>query len=798
MAVQTRREFVYRNIELYKEDTLGTGSYGGVCKAKCDGLPCAAKIMHPTLFDLRDPGTVSYLRKFEEECCLLSLARHPNVVQYLATYRDPDTRLPVLLMELCDESLCRFLERSPGPLPYHTQLNISHDITLALVYLHSNGLTHRDLTGNNVLMIAGVRAKVTDFGMSKLASVNPRMTPMTLCPGNVQYMSPEVLEEPPFYTDKLDVFSFGVLLVQIMTRHFPNPGPRFQAISVPNYTEGTVRVAVPETQRRSAHLKLIAYTHPLKAIAISCLKGKERERPSTQQLSNTLSELKRAPHYTESLQQAQTGVGGGREVDSLRGQVRDLQQQNHTLEQEIEQQRGKNKQLQTVHDRVVAQNQRLEQQLQGQRVLTEAKMRDVQQLQSNVKEKERELVQNRHAIEASEQLVAQFQQSLQQKDKTISDLWQTTSAHERKIQQLEQQDKHVGSQLSQPLAAAKVSQAAVVPAVQRNITQLRWEEGKRAPERMLRGAAVIEGNTVYISPYGSQEVYSCHVISWDQQWSTLASHPYSDFSLVLINGLLTSVGGHGSSGYINSLFSLTREGAKRQWSVVFPAMPTPRSGTASVTTEQALIVAGGLSGRRLDTVEVMDIPSRQWSTASRLPHPFYRMSALLCGDHLYLAGGYDESGEASTSVLTCSLTDLLPSQSLEAKLHRVRRTLLLASKTGVWRKARNLPIFHATLITLGGHLLAIGGEDNIRKYTAATLTTLGGHLLAIGGMDDSGERTAAVHCYDARTDFWHVVSQMKGARSRCLAAALPEDRLLVVGGLTTVGATDSLEIGRIP
>ena len=96
MAAQTRREFVYRNIELYKEDTLGTGSYGGVCKAKCDGLPCAAKIMHPTLFDLRDPGTVSYLCKFEEECRLLSLARHPNVVQYLATYRDPDTRLPVL------------------------------------------------------------------------------------------------------------------------------------------------------------------------------------------------------------------------------------------------------------------------------------------------------------------------------------------------------------------------------------------------------------------------------------------------------------------------------------------------------------------------------------------------------------------------------------------------------------------------------------------------------------------------------------------------------------------------------
>ena len=229
---QRQTEFAYHNIELYKSESLGSGSYGGVCKAKCDGLLCAAKIMHPTLFDLRDPGTESYLRKFREECHLLSLARHPNVVQYLATYYDPDTRLPVLLMELCDESLTSFLERSPGPLSYHIQLNICHDITLALVYLHSNGLIHRDLTGNNVLMIAGTRAKITDFGMSKLASVNPRMTALTLCPGNVLYMSPEALDEAKTYTAKLDIFSFGVIVIQILTRQFPNPTDRFRLVYI--------------------------------------------------------------------------------------------------------------------------------------------------------------------------------------------------------------------------------------------------------------------------------------------------------------------------------------------------------------------------------------------------------------------------------------------------------------------------------------------------------------------------------------------------------------------------------------
>ena len=95
-------------------------------------------------------------------------------------------------------------------------------------------------------MIAGVRAKVSDFGMSKLASVNPRMTPLTLCPGNLQYMPPEALDQPPSYTDKLDIFSFGVLLVQIMTRQFPDPGPRFQVD--PQYRDDNVRVMIPETQ----------------------------------------------------------------------------------------------------------------------------------------------------------------------------------------------------------------------------------------------------------------------------------------------------------------------------------------------------------------------------------------------------------------------------------------------------------------------------------------------------------------------------------------------------------------------
>ena len=790
MAEQ-QQEFGYHNIVLYKSQTLGTGSYGGVCKAKCDGLLCAAKIMHPTLFDLHDPGTTSYLRRFEEECRLLSLARHPNVVQYLATYRDPETHLPVLLMELCDESLCRFLERSIGPLPYHTELNISHDIALALVYLHTNGLIHRDLTGNNVLMIGGVRAKVTDFGMSKLAGINPRMTPLTLCPGNLQYMSPEALEEPPSYTEKLDIFSLGVLLVQIMTRQFPDPGPRFQVVDVPDdprFPDGIVRISIPETQRRSAHLQLISSTHPLKAIAVNCLKGKERERPSAQQLSNTLSELKGGPQYAESMQQAQSGEGNGQEVGRLRRQVRDLQQQEQEQRQENEQLRQEKQEQQQqsmaqvhqleqqlhVQQQTTAQAQ---QQLQEQRVLTMARERENQQLRSTVEEKERELQQKNHTIQArerelqaSEQLVAQFQQSMEQKDKTIRDLQQTISAHERNIQQPEQQVRASSGQPQQLPVTAEIAQATATTA-EKDITKLRWKEWKRTPEVMERGAAAVHGNTVYINSTGSHKVYSCQMTSEGLLWSTLSNSRYELFSLAVIDGLLTCVGGHsgGLFGYrTNTLHSLTGGGRKRQWSEVFPPMPTARSETASVTTEQALVVAGGYDGgKNLDTVEMMNIATKQWTTAQHLPHPFGLISGTICEDQLYLGGGYIGFGEPSKSVLTCSLTDLLPPQSLGVRL----RTLSLATKPGVWREINNLPV------------------------TRSTLTTLGGHLLAIGGRSDSHGPTADVHRYDHQTDSWHVVSKMRNKRSSPLSAVLPENQLIVVGGL---GSETSVEIGSLP
>ena len=291
-----QQSFNFQNVSIDKNHPLGSGSFGAVYKAKGDQLPCAAKILHNVLIGYSSIGysrsgyigLTRTMERFQTECQLLSLLRHPNIVQYLSTAFDEESGLPVLLMELCDESLTNFLERSPEPLPYHTELSISHDIALALAYLHSNGLIHRDLSSNNVLMDGG-RAKVTDFGMSKLQSA--RSQTHTLCPGSVHYMSPESLDEPPSYTEKLDIFSFGVLLVQIMTRKFPDPGPRFRVVHDTRYPT-SVRAPIREVERRGAHLALIYDSHPLKSIAVQCLNDNHGDRPTAQELSTILEVLK--------------------------------------------------------------------------------------------------------------------------------------------------------------------------------------------------------------------------------------------------------------------------------------------------------------------------------------------------------------------------------------------------------------------------------------------------------------------------------------------------------------------------
>ena len=300
------RDLSIGSVEIYYDQVLGIGSYGKVCKAKCGQLPCAAKLLHDTLFQDNDPGTSKLSDRFLQECQFLSTIKHPNIVQYLGTTSDPQNKRPILLMELMEENLTNFLEKLTKPLPYNAQLDICHDIALALAYLHSNAIIHRDLCSNNVLLIEGIRAKVTDLGMSKMISINSRKTPLTQVPGTAPYMPPEAIALPPCYTSKLDCFSHGVLTLQVITRNFPDPGDATTTVEDTALPAGRASVFIPKCDRRKKDIDLVDRSHPLLPTILDCLKDKDTERPSADVVCRRLALLKGEEIYTNAAKLARS------------------------------------------------------------------------------------------------------------------------------------------------------------------------------------------------------------------------------------------------------------------------------------------------------------------------------------------------------------------------------------------------------------------------------------------------------------------------------------------------------------
>ena len=249
-------------------------------------------------------------------------------------------------MELMEESLTVFLEHTAVSLPFHIQVNITHDIALALAYLHSNNILHRDLSSNNILLNAGCKAKVTDFGMTKIVETNPRMTcsKITQCPGTPVFMPPEAVRAKPRYSDKLDMFSLGVLVIQIITCTFP--APTDAEIVVEHPSEPTKIIVVPELERRKKDINKVPSGHFLLPIVHHCIKDRDKERPTAAQLCQSLVQLKVGEVYKSSVAEKQSKASleqqlrvkeeeQAAEIAQLQEQMRQLATEQESKEREI-------------------------------------------------------------------------------------------------------------------------------------------------------------------------------------------------------------------------------------------------------------------------------------------------------------------------------------------------------------------------------------------------------------------------------------------------------------------------------
>ena len=291
---------------VFTDTQLGVGSDATVFEVNWNGTMCAAKRLHTILLQDQSPGGAEKLiANFEAECTTWSKLRHPGVVQFLGVYLERGSRLPVLVMEKMDTSLRRYLEdHSKKEFPLHLKAFVLRQICQALAYLHGQNppLVHHDLSPNNVLLnVVSFVTKLTDFGMSR--AINPSaLSRKSSIKGTLAFMAPEALHNPPRYNETLDVFSFGNIILSILTHEWPNPGP-------PNRYEGDVFVAVTELQRRDYLVEML--TPQEKQLFLptvrQCLENRPDKRPSSAVLVRELrrieSSLPSDGHFVASIEQ---------------------------------------------------------------------------------------------------------------------------------------------------------------------------------------------------------------------------------------------------------------------------------------------------------------------------------------------------------------------------------------------------------------------------------------------------------------------------------------------------------------
>ena len=183
-------------------------------------------------------------------------------------------------MERMNENLTHFLKRHRGRLTIQEQIRISHEITQGVAFLHqlTPPMVHRDLNDKNVMFTFDGVAKIGDFGQSKLKQ---DLYLTSAHPGMLPYMPPEALDDKNCkYDESLDMFSLGVLMLEIGTQQQP-------------MTSLVGIGPTPEIIRRVEDLQKMGDLHPLKPFILLCLNNDRKQRPKAAEMCTVLSSLKK-------------------------------------------------------------------------------------------------------------------------------------------------------------------------------------------------------------------------------------------------------------------------------------------------------------------------------------------------------------------------------------------------------------------------------------------------------------------------------------------------------------------------
>ena len=269
------------------DQELGHGFYATVLELEYMGLKCAGTKIHELLLEPQGDES-NAIRRFEEECRLLSQVRHPNIVQFLGIYFQQGVHKPILVTEFLPTNLTSCIKQY-SILSKDISYSILHDVALGLCYLHSQTppIIHRDLSSNNVLLTSNMTAKISDLGVARILNVSPpQVSGMTQTPGTPTYMPPEVMVANPKYDTSVDVFSYGIMMIHVFSGQWPEPRVG------QNRTELDGRmIPVSEAERRELLLRAVGNDHPLIDLILKCIHNHPQSRAHASEMVERLAEM---------------------------------------------------------------------------------------------------------------------------------------------------------------------------------------------------------------------------------------------------------------------------------------------------------------------------------------------------------------------------------------------------------------------------------------------------------------------------------------------------------------------------
>lgn len=196
-------------------EAFAQGAFGKLYRGTYKGEDVAIKLLERPE---NDPDKAQIMeQQFQQEVKMLATLKHPNIVRFIGACRKP--MVWCIVTEYAKGGSVRqfLMKRQSRSVPLKLAVKQALDVARGMAYVHGLGLIHRDLKSDNLLIFGDKSIKIADFGVARIEVQTEGMTPET---GTYRWMAPEMIQHRP-YTQKVDVYSFGIVLWELITGMLP-------------------------------------------------------------------------------------------------------------------------------------------------------------------------------------------------------------------------------------------------------------------------------------------------------------------------------------------------------------------------------------------------------------------------------------------------------------------------------------------------------------------------------------------------------------------------------------------------